>query len=391
MASQLPSPEELASAQRDFFSALDGGNAAALRAILAKYKDAGTWVDEDDKTGLMRLAVSGDIALATILIFSGGAQADAENGKKSTALMFAGLADQKAMVEFLLGADAEIDHQNINLTTTLMAAAAAGNQSLVELLVEKYGADTELRDKNGLTAEKLAANNGKKATASYLAKMTKKIAAVREDYFEAIEKNDLRKLGSILAQHKFAVRWKNENGQTGLMRAALSGNTAIAAALLDAGAKPDAENPKGSTALMFAAQAGHADMADLLIARGAKVDRQNKKLSTALMAAAAAGHLELVKLLVNKYNADVTLADDAGLTAEKHAAKNGYNGVAFFLAGVSKPAVPPPATTPATPPAPPPAPKSTEAPSLAEALVPDKSALDAQMREFREFLKKSNL
>jgi len=93
---------------------------------------------------------------------------------------------------------------------------------------------------------------------------------------------------------------RNRFGATPLSEAANSGNGALVAALLEAGADARAlTTDDGETVLMTAARAGSVDAVRLLIERGADVNaRERYKGQTALMWAAAERHADVVQLLL---------------------------------------------------------------------------------------------
>jgi ankyrin repeat protein len=91
----------------------------------------------------------------------------------------------------------------------------------------------------------------------------------------------------------------NDYGATPMSEAAVVGNAAMLAALLDAGAHVDSANAEGQTALMSVARSSNVDAAALLIERGANVNaRETRKGQTALMWAAAQSQPAMVELLL---------------------------------------------------------------------------------------------
>jgi ankyrin repeat protein len=96
-----------------------------------------------------------------------------------------------------------------------------------------------------------------------------------------------------------SVTAANEYGATPMSEAAVAGNAAVIAALLDAGANADSPNGEGQTALMVVARSSNVAAAQLLIERGANVNaRESRKGQTVLMWAAAQSQPEMVELLL---------------------------------------------------------------------------------------------
>ena len=82
------------------------------------------------------------------------------------------------------------------------------------------------------------------------------------------------------------VATRNALGETALQTAAMHGQAAVVALLLERGADPNAAQADGATALLAAAFANRGDIVRTLLARGARVV-PNKNGATALHAAAA--------------------------------------------------------------------------------------------------------
>jgi len=81
-------------------------------------------------------------------------------------------------------------------------------------------------------------------------------------------------------------------------RAAETGDAALLAELLVAGAEVDSLDRHGQTALMLAARNGHSEATSVLLDAGAELDHTAKYNLSALMLAATGGHLEIVEQLV---------------------------------------------------------------------------------------------
>lgn len=98
-----------------------------------------------------------------------------------------------------------------------------------------------------------------------------------------------------------------------LVDAAAFGTAAEVAALLRAGAHPEAADAEGTTPLYAAAVQGSADTLRLLLEAGAAPDRESGygAEGTPLCAAACWGHEEAVRELLT-HGADPNLAEDGG-------------------------------------------------------------------------------
>ena len=111
-------------------------------------------------------------------------------------------------------------------------------------------------------------------------------------------------------------------GKTVLMLAAQSGDPALVARVLAAGAPPDEDNGRGGTALMYAATRGHAGVVARLVEAGADLDLQAANGWTAVMLASAKGQREVIEQLA-RAGADLDRADVYGWTPLMRAAENG--------------------------------------------------------------------
>jgi ankyrin repeat protein len=84
--------------------------------------------------------------------------------------------------------------------------------------------------------------------------------------------NDAAKLRSLLEQNPEAAGWRDDAGNTGLIRAVFMNNRDSVELLLKAGSDVNAKNAPGMTALHLAVKFGHAELAGLLLGAGANPD-----------------------------------------------------------------------------------------------------------------------
>ncbi|GMH41649.1 hypothetical protein BSKO_09559 [Bryopsis sp. KO-2023] len=88
------------------------------------------------------------------------------------------------------------------------------------------------------------------------------------------------------------------NTPTGLIRAAVSGETSLVQSIIAAGVHVDAINSAGWTALTAACIADQPDTARTLIEAGADIDHKAAGGMTPLMAAGMQGHADVIELLL---------------------------------------------------------------------------------------------
>jgi len=99
-----------------------------------------------------------------------------------------------------------------------------------------------------------------------------------------------------------------------LAAAAVAGDGAEVALLLDAGVPVDARDAGGYTALMHAAYARQPDTVELLLDRGADVNARALTDETPLIGAALGRSLDVVRMLLDR-GADINATDASGTSA----------------------------------------------------------------------------
>lgn len=129
-------------------------------------------------------------------------------------------------------------------------------------------------------------------------------AAVSTPLLEATYAGDAQKVAALLKAGADPDA-ANDFGATPMAEAARTGDASILELLLDAGADPESANVEGQTALMAVARTGNIEAARALLRHGAKVDAREKwGGQTALIWAAAQNQPEMVRFLASK-GADV--------------------------------------------------------------------------------------
>ncbi len=123
---------------------------------------------------------------------------------------------------------------------------------------------------------------------------------------------------------------KNRYGITPLTLACTNGNAALVKALLAAGADANALGQGGMTPLMTAARTGRPAPVKMLLDAGAKVNASDRKGQTALMWAAVEGHAPVVRILLDA-GADHEAALNSGFNAWFFASRQGHGEVIDVL------------------------------------------------------------
>ena len=143
----------------------------------------------------------------------------------------------------------------------------------------------------------------------------------------ALREHSMKAFEALMQAPKVDLEINSENGDTALMIASFTGNKHAVEELLDKGAEA---NKHGWAALHYAAAIGDCDIIKLLLDHAAYIDAESTNKTPPLMMAARGGQEDAVKLLIEE-GADISLKNEAGLTAEDFAVKNDHPDVANLL------------------------------------------------------------
>jgi len=234
------------------------------------------------------------------------------------------------MAKLLLEYNAQVDLANSRGMTALMYAARNGNLELVRLLLIK-GADVRLRSREGNTACEFALNAGHVRVVMLLQEVESQltdlsraglttytdadtVADVKSpdgdasqvaggdqgrsaDIFRAILENDLKRARQVLHYWPECVNLRRGETELTPLHLAINGGLYdIAAALLEAGADPNALTRDCKTPLYQAVARADAKLVALLLNHGARV-WQIVQGQTVLQVAQAAGYDDIVEEL----------------------------------------------------------------------------------------------
>jgi ankyrin repeat protein len=305
-----------------------------LKAAASLIK-AGADVNAANRYGVppLSLAATNGNADMLELLLKAGANPDAAQSEGETALMTAARTGMAAAVKTLLAHGADVNaKESWRGQTALMWAAAEGHAEAIQVLLEA-GAQVNARSNAGWTPILFAAREGQ-------------LAAVRTLLAGGANVNDRLLAGQGRGRGAGAAgagaRWPPTGGSSALVLAVGSGHFELAAALLDAGADPNAA-AQGWTALHHLtwirkpgtgsndpAPYGSGEMDSLTLVKklkehgadlNARVTRRPNAGVTALnmiggtpfFLAARGGDAELMRLLV-ELGADPLLPNEDGTT-----------------------------------------------------------------------------
>jgi hypothetical protein len=233
----------------DFWSAVTGGDAAAVRQLLAA---GGVCVNERHATSnLTPLMVASDLGHVDVVAALLDARAALEDAARfgETALLFAVLKSRESVVDALLGAGASLRARCVEGTPALAAAFKRNWPLAVRLLL----LDTEFDAKDGVVMVRRAAKDSMAALDAVLA--TGRTFNLADALAEMCE------LGEIGAVRNLVVA--GAQPQKALKVAAACGEAECVMILLAAGARPS------SAMVISAAERNNTALVRLLLGAGA--------------------------------------------------------------------------------------------------------------------------
>jgi cytohesin len=289
--------------------------------------------DEDERTPLLLAAENGRSDVA-ILLLDRGADPSARDAFGRTPLLGAAESGSLAIARELIARGAPADLPEANGMRPLMHAAASGSPELVAALLEAR-ADPNARGERGNTPLMHAAQAGDaRAVEILLAAGARPDAVTLPGGSSAIGLAAAG--GHVLVVRRLAASGaavehrEGTAGMTPLAVAALRGRDGAVAALLEAGADPEARSAQGETPLMIAAVKGHGAVTRRLLAAGADPEATTSAGVTALLIAAAQGHGEVVRELLAG-GANPFAENPGGLDAARKARDGGHAELAALL------------------------------------------------------------
>jgi len=143
----------------------------------------------------------------------------------------------------------------------------------------------------------------------------------------ALRNNSMRVVDVLLQAPDLKINARAKNGDTALMVASFLGNTDAVRKIIARGAEV---NQPGWTALHYAAANGSVETIAVLLEHHAYIDTESPNKTTPLMMATRFGKLDAASLLIAE-GADLTLKNDAGMTALDFAKENQHGDLTELL------------------------------------------------------------
>ncbi len=202
----------------------------------------------------------------------------------------------------------------------LVAAVKAGDAPQVREILEQHGKLADATTEEGLSLLMLALYYGQPAIAAALVE-----AGARLTVFEASALGRLDVIQRQVKKRPAVINWFSRDGFTPLQLACFFGREESALWLMEQGADVDAvaKNPQGISPIHAAAANGNLAIIQALLANGADVNAKQHNDFTPLHTAADHGSVEMAQLFLD-HGADIAAATVDGRTAADIAREKGH-------------------------------------------------------------------
>ena len=272
-------------ATSDVADAVQRGDTAALRALLAKKSDVNA--PQADGATALHWAVYTDDLPAVDLLLRAGAKATAANGFGATPLSLAAEGGNAAIVQRLLEAGADPNERTRNSDTALMMAARTGTVATVKVLLDR-GADVNAKETTrGTTALMWAVAQRHPAVVQLLIDRGADVKAASAPawqarpvrYAKATDPRPSQGRNQDLVVSEVGprnARGTDGGGLSPLAFAARVNDLESVRILLAAGADVNQVTNYGWTPLLIATQNRYYQLASYLLDRGANPNLANK-------------------------------------------------------------------------------------------------------------------
>ncbi|KAG8670965.1 hypothetical protein FPOAC2_04221 [Fusarium poae] len=203
--------------------------------------------------------------------------------------------------------------------TPLGIACQLGWKKCVEILLPKLKPGSDIPE----TAVGLAVENGHHSIVQRLLEWDESlINHCQEPFLRATRKGQVNMV-KFLVERGVNKFYKDEQGQTALHKACISGEAELARFFIeDMKMDPDSSDDSQRTPLYFAAERGYTEIVDCLIKNKANVNALDRRWETPLFKPAGNGHVEIVDRLLTA-GTDATILDAWQRTPLRFAALKG--------------------------------------------------------------------
>jgi len=275
----------VAAATSEVADAVQRGDAAALRRLVAQKADVNT-PQADGATALHWAVYRDDLATVDLLL-KAGASVKVANQYGATPLSLAAESGKAAIVRRLLEAGADANEHLLNMETVLMMAARTGDVATMQLLIER-GADVNAKESTrGTTALMWAAAQKHPAAVKLLIDRGANVAAASDPawqdrpvrYAKAVDPRPSQGRNQDLVVSQVgprSTRARDGGGLTALVLAVRENDAESVRVLLDGGADVNQVTRYGWSPLLVATQNRNYQLASYLLDHGADPNLTNK-------------------------------------------------------------------------------------------------------------------
>jgi ankyrin repeat protein len=266
-----------------------------------------TTFDHERHTPLTRTAMRGKVDAVNLLLDKNPSLINtAEGVKRNTALNWAIIHGQRAVVDALLAKNAMINLRNTSNQNAIDLAMVHHPELLEPLLLKAISMEPNQQ-------KELVSNIRQSRTYQNILEF---VSINKPTLISSLLKETIKQKNNGILNTKHAIFSQDYRPHlvSTFALAALYGDPSIVQELLDAGVQIDPEAPEELSALMVAAMNGKLDMVTFLLGKNASIDKQNRDKNTALHLAIIGQQLPVVEALLTN-NATLTTRNVHGYNA----------------------------------------------------------------------------
>ncbi|CAH0032595.1 unnamed protein product [Clonostachys rhizophaga] len=303
------------------------------------------WLKVSQERGILRtmtnatgLLVASHLGLAPVVKLFLDQPHDIEERDKHynlTPLQWAASSDSHDTVKLLIEKGANLEAKNNSKETALALAARHGRTGIAKLLLEK-GACFDVEDKGSMSPLLIAAMNRHTEIARHLLDLGAKLGDkdMQKSLCRAAEFGPTSMV-ELLLERGGDIETKNKEGCSLLILAAKNGHEDTVKFLVEKSAKIEETDELGRTALSWAAEDGNLETVEYLLEKGADSGSADLGGGTALLWAAGKGRVDAMKCLFEKSSAVINSTAHGGQNAFLLAASAGQVKSMEYLLGIS--------------------------------------------------------
>lgn len=257
---------------QNIFDAIGNGNLKGVKTIVEKDSKI---LKSQNQRGLypLHVAASSGKPEITEYLIAKGADLNARDNRKRTALLLAAVAGQEKTAKILISKGADVNLSMNNGWSPLHFAASRGFPRIVGMLIDN-DAEIDTKDSRGTTPLYWAVDSNQEEAALVLVKKGANVIEPSNSGDTPIQiavENGFFKVVDLMLNKTGALNFRNpDTGRSLLHYAAINGYKNIIELLINKGIYVSSADSNGKTALFYAAKYGHKKIADILVEKGLK-------------------------------------------------------------------------------------------------------------------------